>query len=185
MNARTTLCTLACAPLILAGCATDVTGLGGSSSHRCPMPDGGACMSMSEVYAESVGSGHRIGGPSPAAGSETPSAAVAPRTVVLAPGFGDGPFALRSPPRVMRIAIAPWRDSDDNLMELRRVYVQIDGGRWNHAHFDGGVRSGGYAPIRPPTSLPPAAQPEPSTRPNSFPSFDELGIAVPMQGEGE
>lgn len=185
MNARTTLCTLACAPLILAGCATDVTGLGGSSSHRCPMPDGGACMSMSEVYAESTGSGHRIGGPIVATGSETPAAPVAPRTVVLAPGFGDGPFALRSPPRVMRIAIAPWRDSDDNLMELRRVYVQIDGGRWNHAHFNGAAKPSGYAPIRPPAASATPAQPEPSTRPATatFPSFDDLGIQVPGEGE--
>jgi conjugal transfer pilus assembly protein TraV len=38
--------------------------------------------------------------------------------------------ALRTAPRVLRLWIAPWEDSDGDLHEASTVHVLIDHGRW-------------------------------------------------------
>jgi conjugal transfer pilus assembly protein TraV len=40
------------------------------------------------------------------------------------------PAALRSPPRVLRLWIAPWEDADGDLHDASFVHVVVDTGRW-------------------------------------------------------
>lgn len=129
------------ASIALSGCASRLGGVGGTDSHRCPMPEGGACQSILETYEKSVS------GVSGTADQKAPAAAAtdaAPsRTpIAFAPGFGEAHHGapLMTTPRVLRVYIAPWRDSDDNLMDGRRVYTRIDDGRWRVEHFDASVR---------------------------------------------
>ena len=167
----------------MTGCATDMGGLGGSANHQCPMPEGGACQSVSETLARSThGSGTR------SAWNDTGTELVKPgeRRVRMAPGFGDAfdgePLVTR--PRVMRILIERWRDSDDNLMDQRRVYVQVDNGRWRLDHFDGSVRrdgASGSALVPPPARsvVPVAVAADPSAQATPVPNH---GFA-PLVGE--
>lgn len=135
---------------LLGACASDLSGLGGSSSYSCPVPKGGTCKPMSQVYEDSVkGGSTALATVAASAPAVQPGAAAAP--VRFAPSFGDvdKPGGLLSSPRVMRVYIAPWTDSDDNLMEDRRAYVKVDSGRWRLEHLQGAVRRA-YAPIAPP-----------------------------------
>ncbi|WP_068637788.1 TraV family lipoprotein [Thauera butanivorans] len=133
----------------LSGCATDLTGVGGSDSHKCPMPEGGACRSIIENYADGDGPSVTRGRQGAGEEGEAPV-----RIVTLAPGFGDAldGAPLMTTPRVLRVYIAPWRDSDDNLMDGRRVYTRIDEGRWRIEHFDASVRreAGAQPRLKPP-----------------------------------
>lgn len=160
-----------------AGCATDLTGLGGTSSHRCPMTDGGVCQSMSDNYAAGPLGTLGSGGAPVADASAPPASARASHTpsAPLAPSFGEAfnGAPLLAGPRVMRVYIAPWTDSDDNLMEGRRAYVRIDDGRWRLDHFKGAVHSLPGQPLRPPVQAQPAAV-ERGSAPG-FEPIDEVG----------
>lgn len=129
------------AALVLSGCASSMSGIGGTENHRCPMPEGGACQSILDNYEQSVSGDGRVTSVAQK-GERADNGAAAPRVVTLAPGFGEAMNGapLMTTPRVLRIYIAPWRDSDDNLMDGRRVYARIDEGRWRIDHFDASVR---------------------------------------------
>ncbi|MDX9943312.1 MAG: TraV family lipoprotein [Azonexus sp.] len=124
------------AVVLMSGCATDFTGIGGTDSHKCPMPEGGACQSIIENY-------HASSMPATTPRTATAADEIRPRIVTLTPGFGDNldGAPLMTTPRVLRVYVTPWRDSDDNLMEGRRVYTRIDEGRWRIEHFDASVKS--------------------------------------------
>lgn len=56
-------------------------------------------------------------------------------TAFIATSQPDGPTsgaepALRSEPRVLRLWIAPWEDSDGDLHDAALVHVVVDTGRW-------------------------------------------------------
>lgn len=142
---RTALTSALAMLCLMSGCATkDLAGVGGTDSHKCPMPEGGACQSIIENYHDSTRPAARGSRTGRAAARETDRT----RIVTLAPGFGDklDGAPLMSTPRVMRIYITPWRDSDDNLMDGRRVYTRIDEGRWRLDHFDASVKNGALQP---------------------------------------
>ncbi|MBW3512106.1 TraV family lipoprotein [Janthinobacterium sp. NKUCC06_STL] len=141
---------------ILAGCG-DMTGLGGKSEYACKAPEGVQCNSVSGNYYNSFpsGSGAAATG-SPA--KKTPRAA--PRSMyTMAKAASSGSFmqgqpafepaALRSPPRVMRLWIKPWEDSDHDLHDQSFVYLQTDPGRWQIAHAQRQIRDA-FAPLKPP-----------------------------------
>lgn len=173
----------------LSGCASDLGGLGGTASHQCPMPEGGACQSVSDNLAQSMTAGAR----SAWASAEDPAASgrgdVTPRRITMAPGFGDAldgqPLVTR--PRVMRILIDRWQDSDGNLMDQRRVFVQVDTGRWRLEHFDGSVRragADGNTLIPPPARATPGPAPAQASGATSLPLPAAHGFA-PLVGERE
>lgn len=171
---------------ILAGCG-DMTGLGGKSEYACKAPEGVQCNSVSGNYYNSFPSGG--GGTATGAPTKgTPRAA--PRsmyTMLKAASSGSSmqgssafePAALRSPPRVMRLWIKPWEDSDHDLYDQSFVYLQTDPGRWQIAHAQRQIRDA-YAPLKPPApqraSSPGTASPSgqansgAETRPTSLPA---------------
>ncbi len=55
--------------------------------------------------------------------------------------------ALRTEPRVLRLWIAPWEDSDGDLHDQSFVYLSVDPGRWTIEHNRAPIRRE-YAPVR-------------------------------------
>ena len=134
---------------MLSGCASSLSGVGGTQSYACKAPIGAQCTSVSGVYANSGPAGHRAvsealrlqqgllataSAPDPARNTQssaTPSASTAPASGVLANAAkSTTPAALRSPPRVMRLWIAPWEDADGDLHDASSIHVVVDTGRW-------------------------------------------------------
>ena len=122
--------------LMLSGCASSMSGIGGNDKYACKAPEGALCTSVSGVYANSRQA-------SPVAGKTSrsltpPTAAVTYGATSIAPSTsqqfrghpGSGQPALRSAPRVLRVWIAPWEDSDGDLHEASMVHVVVDTGRW-------------------------------------------------------
>jgi conjugal transfer pilus assembly protein TraV len=141
---------------ILSGCS-DMTGLGGKSEYACKAPEGVQCNSVSGNYYNSFPSngGAAIkGAPTKGTPRATPNSmytmtktATIGNPVQGQPSFEPG--ALRSQPRVMRLWIKPWEDSDHDLHDQSFVYLQTDPGRWQIAHAQRQIRDA-YAPLKPP-----------------------------------
>ncbi|WP_083411856.1 TraV family lipoprotein [Janthinobacterium sp. 1_2014MBL_MicDiv] len=141
---------------LLAGCG-DMTGLGGKSEYACKAPEGVQCNSVSGNYYNSLPSG---GGAATKGVSIKGTPRAAPRsmyTMLKAASSASSmqgqpafePAELRSPPRVMRLWIKPWEDSDHDLHDQSFVYLQTDPGRWQIAHAQRQIRDA-YAPLKPP-----------------------------------
>jgi conjugal transfer pilus assembly protein TraV len=146
------------AGLLLSGCS----GLGGSSSLTCKMPDGARCDSVSNTYSESTRGelpGQRkrsMGGdasPAPSGtsqrGGDGPLMQIDPRMVPVG-------MPVRSQARVVRVWIKAWEDSDGDLHDQTFVYLPVSEGRWMVEHKQREARSA-YAPVRTSTR---AAMPE-------------------------
>ena len=152
--------------LTLSGCASTLSGVGGTQSYACKAPIGALCTSVSGVYANALRGMAEVPRPpltTPAptllgdAGATTKSTSPFARTksVTLlgssSPGRPDSrstsdpsflsvphadsaapgsDLALRSEPRVLRLWIAPWEDSDGDLHDASFVHVVVDTGRW-------------------------------------------------------
>ena len=211
------------AVLSLGGCASNLSGVGGTPTYACKAPAGAQCTSVSGVYAN-AGQGARqlLGSDAPRAvgpgalgtsaadatshgpvvrsGADAPASkvsAVGPRPAppsahpasngtvttgspTASPGEASVPSAaaLRTAPRVLRLWIAPWEDSDGDLHEASTVHVLIDHGRWLIERVrpaPRGPRMGVTPPAAPraaPASAPPAAQ-EPGLSPRPNPSLDQ------------
>ena len=206
------------AVLSLGGCASNLSGVGGSQTYACKAPAGAQCTSVSGVYANAgqgarqllgseapraVGSG-ALGtsaadgtshGPLVRSGAGAPASKVSPAETRPAPAPASGATtvdptapsgavpaqstaALRTAPRVLRLWIAPWEDSDGDLHEASTVHVLIDHGRWLIERVrpaPRGPRMGVTPPAAPsaaPASAPPAAQ-EPGISPRPNPSLDQ------------
>ncbi len=157
--------------LVLSGCASTMSGVGGTERYACKAPEGALCTSVSGVYANSV-----HGMPRPAKPPENRPGVVAPAiygATSIAPG---GPAAvsgtsIRSNPRVLRLWIAPWEDADGDLHEEALVHVVVDTGRWliEHVRPASRPRVDGVAPPVSPAqeSLPakvPSDAPQPPAR---------------------
>jgi conjugal transfer pilus assembly protein TraV len=206
------------AVLGLSGCASNLSGVGGTPTYACKAPAGAQCTSVSGVYANAgqgarqllgsdapraVGSGalgtpvadatshgplvrSGAGAPAPKASAvETrPAPAPASGATTVAPTAPSGAVpaqstgALRTAPRVLRLWIAPWEDSDGDLHEASTVHVLIDNGRWLIERVRAaprGPRMGVTPPAAPsaaPASAPPGAQ-APGVSPRANPSLDQ------------
>lgn len=206
------------AALGLSGCASNLSGVGGTPTYACKAPAGAQCTSVSGVYANAgqgarqllgseasraVGSGalgtsaaeatshgpvvrSGAGAPAPEASpAETrPAPAPASGATTVAPTSPPGAVpaqssaAMRTAPRVLRLWIAPWEDSDGDLHEASTVHVLIDHGRWLIERVrpaTRGPRMGVTPPAAPsaaPASAAPAAQ-EPGLGPRPNPSLDQ------------
>jgi conjugal transfer pilus assembly protein TraV len=142
---------LAAIATVSSGCTSTLSGVGGKGNYACKAPVGTLCTSVSGVYANS------IHGPPPASALPKPaqaSASAPPSTTgTFAPTAAAGPgtpaSAMRSPPRVLRLWIAPWEDADGDLHEASVVHVLVDTGRWLIEHVRPAQRSEIDA-VRPP-----------------------------------
>jgi len=146
--------------IVLGGCASALSGIGGTQSYACKAPIGAQCTSVSGVYAngsanasanasansdllelramhEALRPQGLLAMPSiPAATQITLPASTGAATTVQASSVLDGTTAspntaaLRSPPRVLRLWISPWEDADGDLHDASFINVVIDTGRW-------------------------------------------------------
>lgn len=118
-------------PTVLVGCASTMTGLDGESKFSCKAPDGVTCSSLSGVYANAVANNLpalRKNGKSESADKvETKQSDITGR----APVSGD---PIRTQPKVLRVWIAPWEDTDGDLHDQSFIYVMTDPGRWKIEH---------------------------------------------------
>ncbi len=127
--------------LVLPGCASTLSGVGGADGYACKAPEGALCTSVSGVYANTA-----QGMPKPAKPPENQSAPERPAiygATSIAPdrsaALPSGP--IRSNPRVLRLWIAPWEDADGDLHEAALVHVLVDTGRWLIEHVRPAARS--------------------------------------------
>ena len=164
----TTLCAA-----LLAGCSS-ITGLDGSSQYACKAPEGVKCDSVSGNYYNAIQ--NNLPAQRNPKGTANPSSLTDPQSPSVVRGSGrtgasamptaigaavpvEGPAYMAAPlragPRVLRLWIKPWEDTDRDLNGESLVYVQIDNGRWLVDHVQRQAREP-YAPIRP-TRLPTSA----------------------------
>jgi conjugal transfer pilus assembly protein TraV len=134
---------------LLTGCASSLSGVGSTENFACKAPIGAQCTSISGVYANAAAFGHSaiheslwlsqgllatsaLEGSSGKSLSQSVVGALTLPVPVALPGAASSPdpAALRSPPRVMRLWIAPWEDADGDLHDASFVHVVVDTGRW-------------------------------------------------------
>jgi conjugal transfer pilus assembly protein TraV len=119
-------------PLVLTGCATE---------YACPIPQGdGGCRSVAQVYEDTLDDTDSItpsAGASKSAGNASSVTALMGATVTAAPSPVLKPAApgdaVLSTPRVLRVLLFPWPDSDHDLQGGGYVYLRLDGGQWTIA----------------------------------------------------
>ncbi len=152
MSARGVLIALGVA-MLGTGCSS-FSGLDAKATFACPLPDGVTCLSVTEVYGESLRNalpaqqpGSRTpekspgAKPTPSRGAPPPSgqAAASPyRAAQPAPPSSGAP--IRSAPRILRIWVAPYEDSDGDLRDQSHMYVTVDPGGWEIAHTRRAIR---------------------------------------------
>ena len=176
--------------IVLSGCASSLSGVGGTQGYACKAPIGAQCTSVSGVYANAnpladlvPRAGHDAQLPPQSLLTTTGSAGLSRQTrpasptgtsMVPAPATSaasasaaatPAPAALRSAPRVMRLWIAPWEDADGDLHDASFVHVVIDTGRWLIERVRPAARTKldiAMPPLAPPASM--ASAPPPETR---------------------
>jgi len=122
---------------ILVGCASTMSGLDGETKFACKAPEGVSCASLSGVYANAVANNLpslRKEGKEGKEGKGEASLGVPGKPVEImgqAPSSGD---PVRTKPKILRLWIAPWEDSEGDLHDQSYVYVVTDPGRWVIEH---------------------------------------------------
>lgn len=146
---------------LLAGCATDLSGVGGNSTFKCAAPDGVPCMSMTGI-AHNVDAGTlpamqrsaadegRLTKDDPdgkdgksAGAKDTPPPLPAygqsfhrtPGTV--SPAEMETPFSgmpVRTPPTLLRAWIAPVESTTGALHDQRYITFVVEDGKWKLDH---------------------------------------------------
>jgi len=166
---------LPCSALLAAmlSACSNMSGVGGSSEYGCKAPTGVQCDSISGNYANALlhnlpGQRSRLDGSAPPNAPATAGDASQPSSrksvLPLLASTGDVPIPstkaggavaattpLRSQPRILRLWVKPWEDSDHDLIEQGYVYVQVDSGQWLVDHAQQAIREA-YAPVRAPHS---------------------------------
>lgn len=157
---------VAAVAMALSGCAS-MSGLDATDTYGCKAPEGVSCISVSGTYANSNPGGRLSRGASAPAKSLGEGPAVyGAASVALAPTSAPGSTsdAIRSNPRLLRVWIAPWEDSDGDLHEEGYVHMVVDNGRWLIEHVRSAPRSnvdGVAPPVAPATdSTPPKVEAE-------------------------
>ena len=132
---------------VQSGCASIGSGLDSDTKFKCQAPEGVPCMSASGAYMNSL-SGNLPGlvsqtsaeaGTKPAASPEALAASMQDAGIKRRTIVNTG-TALRSSPRVVRLWIAPWEDSDGDLHDQMYVYLTVDPGRWVIEHNRRNIR---------------------------------------------
>lgn len=119
-------------PALLTGCAL------GSGQYSCPANvDGVRCLSTREVYEKT----HRGQVPEPtlvkrgkiiqqSTPSTTDDQAPTTREATIVTDLSDSTVPIRTPAKVMRIWIAPWEETQGDLVLSGYVYTEIEARRW-------------------------------------------------------
>ena len=159
--------------LALSGCASTLSGIGGTDGYACKAPAGSQCTSVSGVYANSA---HGMPVPVKPVPIQPPMAtpAIYGAPPIAAGGTASTPAtSIRTSPRVLRLWIAPWEDADGDLHEESLVHVLVDSGRWLIEHVRPASRprvDGVAPPILPvPESSPAKGPSEAPQAPTRFP----------------
>jgi len=136
--------------LMLAGCASVMSGLDGQGKFSCKAPDGISCASLSGVYANAVQ--NNLPGQKPHSGTTDKDVAVT-KIWTQAPNSGE---PIRSAQKVRRVWLAPWEDDEEVLHDQSYFYLVVDPGRWQLEHS---LRKASqeYRPIMAPKPLAPSA----------------------------
>jgi conjugal transfer pilus assembly protein TraV len=123
---------------VLSGCASGLSGIGGSASYSCSAPEGVSCMSVTGLHAN-VTNGtlpalqppqNAVSTPAKEAG---PEAGKAGSAVPVSPQLTQAPYSgqpIRTPARVLRVWMAPFEDTDADLHDQKYLYVTVHTGRW-------------------------------------------------------
>lgn len=137
--------------LLLNGCASSLTGIGGSDKLACKAPDGVTCSSLSGVYANALANNlpglqqkHHADTTvttTNVGDIQTGTKTVEESTVAAqqhttnitgkTPTSGE-PILTKA--HVMRIWVAPWVDAENDLHDQSYMYVVADSGRWAIEH---------------------------------------------------
>lgn len=91
-------------------------------------PAGGAPRQTREPPRCPAGEVERTASAAPAPSPRLPGAAENPQDVVstfVTPRLPDPPVPVRTPAQVMRVWIAPWEDTDGDLVVTGYVYTEI------------------------------------------------------------
>lgn len=137
------------------GC-TNMSGLDASSNYSCPAPPGVVCKPMSEVYRSPARSGSTVSADPAAinaheANSTNVGTKLAASALPVTPFLPDDTFPLRSQPKVLRVWTAPYGDSDGDLHEEHRMYLQVDSGHWMLEHHQARIQNA-FTPLRAPVT---------------------------------
>lgn len=117
---------------LLSGCSS-MSGYDAKTAFACKAPDGVLCQSMTGVYANVAAKtlpGQRQSGSVAADGA---GGQQAPRSSVLTAPISSG-TPIRSNASVVRIWLAPWKDSDGDLHDQSYIYLTLDYGDWLLEH---------------------------------------------------
>ena len=193
--------------IVLSGCASSLSGVGGTQSYACKAPIGAQCTSVSGVYANANPLAARAVHEAPlppqsllatmaSAGLTRQTKTATPTGAALVPASATSaasasaatapsPEALRSAPRVMRLWIAPWEDADGDLHAASFVHVVVDTGRWLIDRVRPAARpkldiaTPPLSPLLSPLLSPPLSPPSPSVSPPEKGSPVELSPIEP------
>jgi conjugal transfer pilus assembly protein TraV len=158
--ARAALAALAAPGITATLCACgSMSGLQATSEYACKAPAGVKCDSVSGTYYNALQNNLPVQrqqhAPAPGAGAAPSSLPLsAPTGTLPAPAVADpsstqAVASIRSQPKVLRLWIKPWEDSDRDLHDQGYVYVQVDPGRWLVDHAQRQIREA-FAPLRAP-----------------------------------
>lgn len=165
--------------VMLSGCASLMSGFGGSERYACKAPEGVTCTSVSGAYANST---HGMPQAAQLPAARPPALPAFYGATSIAPGGAGASMAsatrIRSNPRLLRVWVAPWEDSDGDLHEEAIVHVIVDSGRWLIDHVRPAPRSRIDA-VAPP--LPVRESPAP-TLPADAPAS---GIRLPLPPDAQ
>ena len=118
------------AATFLGGC-TSLSGVVGDTQYACPAPRGVQCGSVSANYLQSL-RGDLPGQPPIRRAASDPGGASAVTMTLGRSGNAnvDPETPLYSPPRILKLWVAPWEDRDGVLHDAAFVFVPIDHGHW-------------------------------------------------------
>jgi conjugal transfer pilus assembly protein TraV len=176
----------------LSGCAGSLTGLEGESKFACKAPDGVTCSSLSGIYANAVANNL------PALRKERKgdqSSSTQPKEGAITGQVATAGDPLRVQPKVLRVWIAPWEDTDGDLHDQSYLYVVANPGRWAIEHSQRQIVDR-YRPtfLKPGTAVKPGQKPLPQSQRSatpmggvSLPGNQAIAPATPdtPAGEGE
>jgi len=140
---------LASIVVAIGGCKT-LSGVGGTDQYACKAPAGVLCTSVAGVYANSVQNNLPSQAEFTSPGQAAPRSEIALRSPASSI---DDVSAIRSKPRVLRVWIAPWEDTDGDLHEQSLLHVVVDTGRWLIEHERARIRNE-FARVTPPVETP-------------------------------
>lgn len=158
---------LLAAALLTGGCASTLSGVGGTSEYSCKAQPGVHCESVSGIYQNALQRNLPGQRPSPtrapAPESKEPGDARAQMVALAVARPADtspaprlpsqiGPTPLRSSARILRMWFKPWEDADHDLFDQGYIYIQVDGGRWMLDHVQRRARES-FAAVRPPRAM--------------------------------